>query len=295
MKVRIHPCTLDGTEDFSPENCVLQSPEYLTTKRIAQGPYTFGTQMLLNPKGDGAQNFKTEWLKHDTVLKTNGLNVYILVDPANEKRKLNDYTTMWVIGADGNRNIIVLDVIRDRFNLTERTKQLFELHAKWGTFGQNPVKEVLYEQYGMQADIQHIEEKMRLDNYRFMIRKIGGSTPKNDRIRRLIPYFEQGRIILPNSRTYTDYEGNTVDLIDIFKEQEYKAFPVCEHDDMLDALARLADPEAGIIFPKGYQPGQDIHSHGVVTVKTGNSRLDKRNKRGNMRNSHLDYLHHGSG
>lgn len=48
VKVRVYPCTLDGEENFTSDNCVLQSPEYLKQKRIAQGPYTFGTQMLLS-------------------------------------------------------------------------------------------------------------------------------------------------------------------------------------------------------------------------------------------------------
>ncbi len=48
VKVRNHPCTKDGTENFTASNCVLMQPETLKAKRISQGPYTFGTQMLLN-------------------------------------------------------------------------------------------------------------------------------------------------------------------------------------------------------------------------------------------------------
>ena len=34
-----------------------------------------------------------------------------------------------------------------------------------------------------------------------------------------------------------------------FVEQEYKPFPVSVHDDMLDAFARLVDPDADIVWP----------------------------------------------
>ena len=244
VTIRIHPCTKDGSENFTDDNCVLMKPQTLRDKRINQGPYTFGTQMLLNPKGDDAQSFKKAWIKRHDAFSTNGLNVYLLCDPANEKRKTNDYTTIWAIGLDGNKNYLALDVIRDRLNLTERTEKLFELHAKWKP------KAVGYEKYGMQADVQHIRHQMEARNYRFGIVELGGQTPKVDRIKRLIPIFEQGRFFLPRGRTYTNYEGRTVDLIEIFIEEEYAAFPVMSHDDMLDCLARIDDPEFPVVWPR---------------------------------------------
>ena len=236
--------------------------------------------MLLNPKGDDAQSFKREWLKHDTIMSSIGLNVYILVDPANEKRKTSDWSSFMVVGVDGNHNRIVLDIVRDRLNLTERTEMLFNLHARWSVQG-NIVKHVIYEQYGMQADIAHIEDEQRRRNYRFLVRKIGGSMPKTDRIKRLIPVAEQKLLILPHARTYTQYDGMTVDLVQQFIEEEYLAFPVSEHDDMLDCLARIEDPDAGVVYPRIGTHGGGIVSG--VRVKTGNSRLDKRHKRPGMR------------
>lgn len=104
--------------------------------------------------------------------------------------------------------------------------------------------------YGMQADIEHIREEQERRNYRFDIIELGGQTPKLDRIRKLIPLFEQGRIYLRTSRMYTDYQGETKNLIDVFIEEEFKAFPVMSHDDMLDCLARIVDPELKAEFPR---------------------------------------------
>lgn len=245
VKTRIYPCTRDGSENFTPENCVLMRPETLQNKRLNQGPYTFGTQMLLNPKGDDAQTFKPEWLRYSYSEPTGrNANVYVLCDPANEKRKTNDYTTFWAIGLGEDQNYVVLDVIRDRLNLTERTEALFDLHRHWKPKG------VGYEKYGMQSDIEHIKSEMEDRNYRFPITELGGQTPKPDRIKKLIPLFERGRIYLRRSRSYTDYEGVTRDLIETFVEEEYKAFPVMAHDDMLDSLARIVDPELKAEFPR---------------------------------------------
>ena len=245
VKVRQHPCTIDGTENFSPDNCVLMQPETLRTKRISQGPYTFGTQMLLNPKGDNQQGFKPEWLRYSYAAPTGeGMNKVILCDPANEKRRTSDYTTFWVVGLGPDQNYVALDVVRDRLNLTERTAKLFELHRYWKP------QRVGYEKYGMQADIEHIRMEQERNNYRFDITELGGATPKLDRIRKLIPLFEGGRFYLRHSRNYTDYQGQTRDLIQAFVEEEFKAFPVMAHDDMLDCLARIVDPEIKAEFPR---------------------------------------------
>ena len=238
VTVRKHPCTKDGTDNFHPENCVLMKPDTLAEKRKKQGPYTFGTQMLLNPKGDDSQTFKKEWLQYVLAEPTrDGLNTYILCDPANEKRKSSDYTTFMVIGLGPDHNYLLCDVIRDRLNLTERTQTLFDLHQMWKPDA------VGYEKYGMQADVAHIKTEQERRNYRFHITELGGQTPKLDRIRRLIPVFEQKRMYMRRTRMHTDYEGMTRNMIDVFVEEEYKAFPVMAHDDMLDCLARIEDPE----------------------------------------------------
>jgi hypothetical protein len=81
---------------------------------------------------------------------------------------------------------------------------------------------------------------------------VGGSLSKIDRIKRLMPLFEQARIVLPPYCNRTLYDGTTSDLVQDFIEQEYTAFPVSQHDDMLDALSRICDErELGLRWPQG--------------------------------------------
>ena len=240
---RIYPATENGKVDGVP---VLLTREELTKKRTDQGPYTFGCQMLQDPKADSVQGFKLEWMKHYKGTKDGkGMNKYIIVDPANEKKKKSDYTAMWVLGAASDGNIYVLDAIRDRLSLTERTAALFELHRRW----KEPTQKILvgYEKYGKDADIEHIKEKMGYENYRFEIVALGGIMAKNDRIRRIIPDFENGQIIFPEKLIVVSREQKPQDLVKIFIDEEYDPFPVGEHDDMLDALARKKD--MNIIYP----------------------------------------------
>ncbi len=243
IPTRIYPCTSDGSEDWS--KSVFRSAKFLADKRRKQGPYTFGAQMLLNPTADNAQGFREEWLKYWPAQNFTGLNFYIVVDPASKKKKENDFTTMWVIGAAGDRNFYLCDGVRDRLNLTGRTKNLFALHRKWRP------RAVGYEEYGLQADIEHMEYVMGHENYRFSITPLGGQVQKEDRIKQLVPVFEQGRMFLPQSGIVKlNYENQQVDIVRLLIDEEYKTFPVVVHDDGLDCMARILEPALGVVFPE---------------------------------------------
>lgn len=74
---------------------------------------------------------------------------------------------------------------------------------------------------------------------------------KEERIRRLIPFFELSRIYLPKTLHKTDYQGVTRDLVNDFIEEEYAPFPITlGHDDMLDALSMIAEPKLTFVVPK---------------------------------------------
>lgn len=232
----------DGTEKNSGniKRPVLWTQEVMANKRRDMGPYTFACQILQNPKADATHGMQREWLEYWTPDKGAGLNKYILRDPANDKKDDSDYTSDWVIGLGEDENIYVLALYRDRLNLTERTARLFELHRAW-----KPI-EVRYEEYGLQADVEHIQGEMDKQKYRFKITTVGGKTAKTDRIKRLIPYFENHRIILPHSFHATTSEHETRDMVHDFIEDEYMAFPVPVHDDMLDSLARITDTKGHV-------------------------------------------------
>jgi phage terminase large subunit-like protein len=240
---RIYPATHDGTFEGNP---VLMSADQLKEKMRDMGTYIYSCQMLQKPTADASQGFDEAWLRyygHMTDSAISQMNIYILVDPANEKRKHNDYTCMWVVGLNIDNNYYLLDGVRDRLNLTERTSWLFRLHAKW-----YPLT-VGYEHYGMQADVQHIRYVQREKNYHFKITELGGQMPKNDRIRRLVPLFQDGRWYFPQHMMRRTHDGQEVDLIESLKTEELLTFPVCSHDDMLDCLARIEEPDLKAVFP----------------------------------------------
>lgn len=233
---RIHAATHDGSMSGEP---VFLTQEQLNNKRRDMGPYVFSCQMLQNPVADSSQGFDRSWLRtfdfSPDMLKK--FNWYLLVDAANGKRKNNDYTSMWAVGLGEDGNYYCIPEVRDRLNLTERAKRLIDLHRKY-----KPV-EVRYERYGMMADIVYIQTLMEKQQYRFDIIEVAGATSKIDRIKRLVPLFEKGKMYLPQTFFVTDYEGKSRNNVHDFIEQEFVPFPVPLHDDMLDALARICEAE----------------------------------------------------
>lgn len=241
-KPRVYPATKDGTVNGEP---VLLTKAELMKNFDDMGSYTFGAQMLLDPASDKAMGFKSDWLQFYTVIRNSSKwNFYILVDPASEKKKGSDYTVILVIGLAPDGNYYLVDGLRDRLNLTERTNKLFGFVKDW-----KPLN-VGYEKYGLQSDIEHIKYVQDQEGYRFKITELGGQQPKNDRIRRLVPIFEHGRFYLPHNHTFISAEGKAVDLIRVFIDNEYTSFPVCSHDDMLDCMSRIVEPELCAVFPR---------------------------------------------
>ena len=235
LKPRIHPATDDGTLTGRP---VFLTQEEFDTKVREMGTYVAASQLLQSPTQDSKQTFKREWLEHRferSRLSHQQMTKVLLVDPANAKRKKSDYTTMAVIGLNPDRNYYLLDFVRDKLKLSERTNELIRLHKLWKP------QRVGYEQYGKDSDIQHIQSEMDLIPYHFDIEEMGGALSKRDRINRLIPICESGRLWLPEAVRRTNYEGKLEELVSVLIEEEFIPWPVPVHDDGLDVIARVFD------------------------------------------------------
>lgn len=196
---------------------------------------------------EGAE-FKRTWIQRYAV-PPKVTNKIIIVDPAGDparntgKRKKSDFTAMWVLALGSDENVYVVDGLRDRLNLTQRADALFALHKK------HKPMHVRYEQYGLQADVEHVKGEMERRQYRFAIKEVGGGVEKNARIRRLVPWFEGGRMWFPASMVRQTTTGSSYDVVSDFIEQEYATFPVGRYDDSFDCLARLAEPSLTLPFP----------------------------------------------
>lgn len=230
-------------------------PEWFTPQMVEMAkrePRTWSALYQQQPRPIGGGEFKVEWLSY-WARQPAATNKIILVDPASGKyRTRGDYTSMWVVGCGPDGNDYVIDGLRDRLNLQERTDALFKLVRR------HKPAAVGYEQYGLQADIEHIKIEQENQQYRFRIVELGGGLKKEDRIRRLIPSFQQGRTWMPRSMIRQMASGHQQDIMEDFKD-EYLSFPVGSHDDALDCLARKEEAEMRkyLIAPQAQDNYQD--------------------------------------
>ena len=200
--------------------------------------------MLQEPKADKSQGLQRDWIQWWKADHWESMNLYMLVDPANEKNKKSDWTAISVVGLGMDGNKYWVDGVRDRLNMEERCSAVFELHQKYRP------RAVGYEKYGMQTDIDYIQREQDLRNYRFHIEPLGGSMGKNDRIRRMVPDLANGCWYFPDKIYKTLWDGTQVDIVEQTLIEEFDPFPVPIHDDMLDCLSRIYDEDLNKTWPR---------------------------------------------
>lgn len=247
VKTRIYTATVDGTPDGEP--CEILTKEKLEEKRHEMSPFIFSAQMLLNPIADDERRFNPNFFQYydrgtlDKLVK----NVYITVDAATSKKKNSDYTAMAVMAVDALDNVYLLDLVKDKLNLDERKKKLFDLVLKY-----KPLV-VGYERYALMADTDYIRQAQERENIRFPIVELGGKLSKVERVDRFVPTFSNRKFYIPETLDYVDYEGRGHDLIQELK-YEMVNFPR-GHDDCIDAISRIKDPELGVMPPNNWNGG----------------------------------------
>lgn len=288
VKVRIHTATGCNQLNAKP---VLFSNEKWAKIRKDQSGYTVACQYMQNPIAGTEQEFNPDWVRYYHV-RPEVLNVAILVDPANSKKKGTSNTAMAVIGVDAQGNKYLLDGVRHKLSLAERWETLKGLRRKWLNAQGIQVVKIGYEKYGMQADIEHFHEMMKIEENFFPIEEISwvaggvGNQGKDDRIRRLIPDHQNWRFFYPYNGKMSkkqaeyksrgksqliakpikkiDHEKKIYDLVDTFLENEYLFFPSTTEKDFLDAMSRIYDLKMPLpmVIPDNYELVPDFMAAG---------------------------------
>lgn len=211
--------------------------------------------------------FEQKWIKYYAEkIKPGRFHTCMIVDPALSTHKKADRTSIMVLAGGptmqlrGDVNIgqiLLVDWALDRLNPDQRTAKICALADHW------EVDFILYEEVGLSSDTFYLERDSGLYGLntpiipvgrravRGMSAMSGGRPTKEMRIMSLMQDFREGRIILPDKLLYKQQDGEIVDLIDYFVQQEYlpwsgdKSIP---HDEGLDTLSRIHDAEFTLEF-----------------------------------------------
>jgi hypothetical protein len=180
------------------------TPVFLTQERWEQikrdQRSTVSAQMLLNPSAGNEATFQPAWLRNYDVIPA-VMNVYIMCDPSKGTGERSDRTAIVVIGVDQGGNKYLLDGVRHRMKLTARWEFIKSFKRKWEAHSGVQMVRIGYEHYGMQVDLEVIEDMMVRENNHFKIEELNtprqGRHSKDDRIERLEPDIREGRFYLP--------------------------------------------------------------------------------------------------
>lgn len=235
-------------------------PTRFTTEDIAfikngVTPWVFNCQHLLEPEDPSRMSFKKEMIQYYDVLPSE-CNFYLVVDPAGQRKKKSDYTSMMVIGVttvvrDGVpvRARFIADMFRDKIDPKHRIDMGVELIKKW------KVKEVGWEEVGLADDTFYLEERRREQQLSVIITPIKtAKIAKEDRIRNiLMPEYAKHQWFWPAKGKmvkYSTFHGCNFDLTEVL-EEEFNHFPLGAHDDLLDCGTFLS--QLTIIAPEVYE------------------------------------------
>ena len=131
----------------------------------------------------------------------------------------------------------MLDLVRDKLTLTQKTDELFRIKRKY-----SPIT-VFYEKNGAAIDVPHIEQMMEEYHNHFDIVRLVQSKDKGMRMEALLPLFEAHRIWFPEGGcVHRNWEGRDEDMLHSFIVEELLAYPHITHDDGLDDLSNILHP-----------------------------------------------------
>lgn len=234
-------------------------PLWLIRKDRADSPYKIDAAMAavlswearkdaiaLGVLGQGALD--RQWLKFWTTKPTGGNRYIVVRGPSEREKDKSQYTAMWVLELRADQTYCAIDFIRDRMSLSDRADLLFKLHRE-----HQPLR-VGYAERALEADMPHFRERQNRENYRFSITPLGDSLTPTERVKRLVPLFQAGRIVLPEKLDATLIDGARVNMTELFARSEYDAFPAGTHVELLDALSRILDLNAEFPAVKQWTP-----------------------------------------
>ena len=185
------------------------------------------------------------------------VNIYIGVDLAYESTASSDYQMIMVIGIDSDRNIYVVDYMREHIPLYDMPEEIFKYAKEY-----SPVKRVNVEHVGAQGIIKDAVNRMTGQDRKVAPGVALGVRPptgikKEDRLESLLaPIVNRRKMFIKRKHTA---------LVD-----EMFQFPKGKNDDVLDGLwyaVNKSRPPISKKFEASEFKQDKTKSHKVETVK----------------------------
>ena len=228
---------------------VLFSIEELNSRRRKMGEITWHAEYENDPMASSSFTLDYTKVVYAEITNHSNLNLYMICDSSTGKHKKTDYSAFFVLGIDFSTNIILIDGIYDRLQLSERYDAMAYLYKN-----NLSIIKIFYEVTGLCEDLAYYKERMETEGHIFhqKFEELHPISSKQDRILKLEPYLTGGRIIMPRVLRKMSKSGTSYDLVQKLVYEEMKLFPFPRNDDGLDVYGHAIEKiqDGGIISPK---------------------------------------------
>jgi hypothetical protein len=232
--------------------------KYETIRR--KDPEVWWSVWRQQPRAYTANYFDPAWwltYKHDQVKKE--WQHYMLCDPSAGIEGDSDRTSIIVFAAGPERRLFIRDWVYDRLDPDQRADACCRLIRKW-----KPARFV-YEETGLVSDTFYLTKRLIAERISLRPISVGKRGPrsqlsKDQRIRELVNDFREGLLWFPDRLLYKCVNGEVIDVIQEVRDNEfipYRGRRSIPHDDGLDSLSRIHEPELNI----RYVPAPDEGTH----------------------------------
>ena len=185
------------------------------------GVYDWSALYQQEPVSKESAEFKDDWFKYYTDYPED-LNVFMTVDPAISKKARADSSVIMMCGLSKDHDIYILDYFAAKLDPGELINKMWSMAEKW-----QPLTIGIETQAYQQALSYFFKEKMEREDTWYTIEEITQKVDKEQRIRRLIPFYSNGKVY--HKKHFTDLEN------------ELLKFPSGVHDDIVDSLSMQLD------------------------------------------------------
>ena len=199
-----------------------KSKEFLEERKRIMG-INFEALYQQNPVIKGGNIIKKDWFRWWSVLPD--LNhIIITVDTAQKTKEINDYTVMQAWAIAENKDMYIIDMIRDKMEAPQLRQIAKSFYKKWDKFTHNGKQIALRYMY--------IEDKssgssliQELKQEKLKIKDIQRARDKISRVMDFCPYIEAGKVFI---------NENIPHVIDLVTEAA--SFPNAKYDDTIDPM-----------------------------------------------------------
>jgi predicted phage terminase large subunit-like protein len=171
------------------------------------------------PYVQGGNLIKTSWWQsYPSAAAPPTPTVILAADTAFKKTETADYSVILTFGLTASGDILVLDMIRQRFDFPELKRVAISQSARWRGRGLRGL--YIEDKASGQSLIQELRTQSGIS-----VLPVRVSTDKVSRLNAVSPLIEGGRVFLPDKAEWLDDFMN-----------EAQSFPNGKHDDIIDAL-----------------------------------------------------------